>query len=211
MGSSNVPPSSTSTSLLSRIRNADDHEAWREFEIRYRELLLRFCRRRGMQYADADDIVQTVFINFSKSLAQFAYDPQRGRFRDYLYRSMRNAIGMHRRRSMGRFEALDTCVEPCAESPDAAGDGVDLALWQEEWVAHHYRLAMGRIRGEFEQRNLEIFERIVQGESVADLARDFGLNEPAIYATRRRIRLRLQELIDEQVREEDQFDGTASG
>lgn len=189
------------------MRDPADHAAWREFEGGYRELLVRYCRKRGLQHADADDVVQIVFLNLSKSLPQFVYDPQRGRFRDYLYRCTRNSIAnwAERRKAGGAalFSDMDaTRLGAAGEQADAS----DAELWQQEWVAHHYRMALERLRGEFDAHNLEIFNRNVAGESVADLAAAFGVTEQAVYAARRRIRARLEELVAEQVRDEDAVD-----
>jgi RNA polymerase sigma-70 factor (ECF subfamily) len=195
---------STRTSLLSRLRDSSDSHAWREFEERYRELLLRFCQRRGLQRADAEDVVQNLFTTLAKGMPQFTYDAERGRFRDYLFRSTRNAMAAWARRTIDRPGALDSSVANSLASPGGDGEGAESALWEEEWVAHHYRLAMTRIRTDFDARNMELFERNVRGESVAELASAYSITEASIYATRRRIRERLRELIAEQVREEDQ-------
>src|SRR5262245_4047251 len=82
----------TRASLLSRVRDASDEAAWQEFQSLYHDLLLRLCRRRGMQEADALDVVQTVMTGLLKSLPRFTYDPRRGRFRDYLFRCTEHAI-----------------------------------------------------------------------------------------------------------------------
>jgi len=194
--------------LLLRAKDPADRAAWREFEELYRLLLLRFCRARGLQHADAEDVVQTVFVNIANSLPQFVYDRQRGRFRDYLYRCVRNTLADWARRSNRHPRNVDSkewADLAAALSPDAGGDA-DGRLWHEEWVAHHYRLALATIRTDFDPRSVEIFERNVAGEGVADLAAAFGVSEPSIYALRRRIRQRMQELIRAQIEEEDAFD-----
>jgi RNA polymerase sigma-70 factor (ECF subfamily) len=205
MDSSLPHTGATRTSLLSRVRKAEDHGAWREFEDRYRELLLRFCRKRGLQHADAEDVVQTVFVNLTKTLPQFVYDPQRGRFRDYLYRCTRNVLARWSRRPIDRPGVLDMDAD-CADPADNGAAAADGAIWQEEWVAHHYRLALMAVRAQFNDRNIELFERNVNGESIAALATAYRISEDAIYQARRRIRERLQELIAEQVRAEDGVD-----
>lgn len=48
-------PATTSLTLLERLRNPDDSVAWREFDTRYRELIVWFVRRRGVEAADAED------------------------------------------------------------------------------------------------------------------------------------------------------------
>jgi RNA polymerase sigma-70 factor (ECF subfamily) len=58
----------TRASLLSRVRDVADEAAWREFQALYHDLLIRFCRRQGLQEADAADVVQTVMANLLRSL-----------------------------------------------------------------------------------------------------------------------------------------------
>ena len=200
------PPSllATHPSLLSRVRNPSDIAAWRQFEALYRELLVRFCRRRGLQLADAEDIVQIVLTNLSKSLVGFVYDPARGRFRDYLFRCARNAISQWATRPKLAARTLDSSAEAhSAEPPDPA----DSAAWEQEWIAHHYRLAMQTIRQSFEPRSVEVFERSIGGAGVAELAREFGMSQQAVHKVRQRIKARMEELIALQVREEDRVDG----
>jgi RNA polymerase sigma factor (sigma-70 family) len=195
----------THPSLLSRVRDPSDTAAWRQFEGLYRELLVRFCRRRGLQLADAEDIVQVVLSNLSKSLPGFVYDPGRGRFRDYLFRCARNAISQWASRPNLRAGALDTGIAE-AHAPNDPSPA-DAAAWEQEWIAHHYRLAMTTIRQTFEPRSVEVFERSIAGGGVAELATEFGMSQQAVHKVRQRIKARMEELIALQVREEDRVDG----
>ncbi len=70
--------STTSPTLLSRVRNPADKVAWREFDARYGEMIVRYGRRRGLQHADAEDIRQIVMVRLSKALLAFNYSPRRG-------------------------------------------------------------------------------------------------------------------------------------
>jgi RNA polymerase sigma-70 factor (ECF subfamily) len=190
----------TRVSLLSRVRDPGDHAAWREFETRYRGLILRFCRRRGLQQADAEDVLQIVMTNLVKSLPKFVYDSKRGRFRDYLYQVVRSGISRLKARPKKPTSALDTTIMETTPGDDASGAET---LWEQEWVNHHYRIAMAAVRESFEPRSVEVFERSVRGEKVAQLAMAFGMSEQAVHKVRQRIRARMEELILEQVREED--------
>jgi len=82
----------TRATLLGRIRDGVDTAAWRELDGVYREMLLRFCRSRGLQHADAEDVIQLVFVKLTVGLQRFEYDRTRGRFRDYLFRCVRSAL-----------------------------------------------------------------------------------------------------------------------
>lgn len=195
----------THASLLSRVRDPADHAAWREFESRYRDLLLNFCRRRGVQHVDAEDVVQGVMANLARALPRFKYDRRRGRFRDYLYRCTRNAIARLRSRPRGGAGPLFISADQMADQGEDLADGAEgTRAWEEEWVAHHYRLAMRTVRETFEARSVEIFDRSVAGARVADLAAEYGMSEQAVHKVRQRIRARMEALIAQQVREEDE-------
>lgn len=191
--------STTRPTLLSRVRDPADRAAWDEFDAHYRDLILGYCRARGLQLFDAEDVRQLVMMNLAAALRGFQYDPRRGRFRDYLGRVTRGAIQrvVARPKPDGRALSIEQdYVEP------AAGDD-DAALWEQEWAAHHYRLAMRAVRASFEPRSVAAFESLVAGASVAESARAHGLSEQALHKIKQRIRDRLRELIARQVREED--------
>jgi RNA polymerase sigma factor (sigma-70 family) len=199
-------PELTQPSLLSRVRDPADQLAWRQFEAKYRELILRFCRRRGFQQADAEDVLQLVMMFLLQSLPKFVYDPKRGRFRDYLYQTVRSAISRLKgggARPKPPEGALDTTMMDMTPGEDESGAET---LWNREWINHHYRMAMETVRQTFEPRSVEVFERSVRGESVAQLATAFGMSEQAVHKVRQRIRRRMEELIELQVRDEDAVD-----
>lgn len=199
------PIQTTALSLLWRVRDPSDHAAWREFDRRYRELLVRFCRRRGVPHMDAEDLVQRVFLGLSKTLPHFTYDPNRGRFRDYLFRCIRNAISEWASGPNRRLDGLDSSVGATRPQPGVAPpeDPSESSEWEAEWVAHHYRLALETVRQTFDAQSVDIFNRSIAGAKVADLARELGMTEEAVYKVRQRIRDRMEELIAHQIREED--------
>lgn len=203
-------PQPTSVSLLSRLRDSNDAAAWREFDGRYRELLLRFCRRRGLTHADADDVVQHVFTNLARALPNFLYDPERGRFRDYLYRCTRNSMSALRRSPNIDPQQLYTEQERASDRAAGSANPAEAQVWEEEWIGHHYRLAMETIRQTFDPQSLRLFERSLEGAAVEQLCDEFALTPDAIYKARQRVRARMQELIARQIREEDEDPGLPS-
>ncbi|MBI5865627.1 MAG: sigma-70 family RNA polymerase sigma factor, partial [Planctomycetes bacterium] len=146
----------TQPSLLARVRDPNDHAAWREFDAKYRDLILGYCRVRGLQPSDAEDVRQIVLLNLTRSLPGFEYDPQKGRFRHYLGRAVKNGIARHFERRQGD-QAFDTAVLATAAAPDEIERD---QVWEHEWVDHHYRLAMATIRATFDPRSVEVFEAL---------------------------------------------------
>lgn len=178
--------------------------AWREFDARYGDLILRYCRSRGLQHSDAEDVRQIVMMNLARALPGFEYSPQRGRFRSYLGRVVRNAVIHFASRPNGQTRALDSGVLATTPAPDSTTDD---AQWDVEWVRHHYRLAMQTVRATFEPRSVEAFDRLLAGESVAQVAGEFSMTDQAVHKVKQRIRERLRELIAEQIRQEDDPNG----
>lgn len=82
----------TRLSLLVRIRQAADDEAWSQFVEIYAPLVYGFYRRNGLQDADAADLTQDVLCAVAKSARDLVYDPRRGSFRGWLFTVARNKL-----------------------------------------------------------------------------------------------------------------------
>src|SRR5690349_19854571 len=82
----------TSPSLLARLREPDDGRAWAELTEIYAPLVRRVALRRGLQEADADDLVQEVFCAVARAIERQKFDPSRGSFRGWLFRITRNLV-----------------------------------------------------------------------------------------------------------------------
>src|SRR6516164_626136 len=83
----------TRPSLLLQIRDVRDTASWQTFVDVYAPLVHRYCRRRGLQDADAADVCQEVLGQVACSIRAFEYMPERGRFRDWLSRVTRSKLG----------------------------------------------------------------------------------------------------------------------
>ena len=190
----------TQPSLLSRVRDPGDGPAWRDFDSKYRDLILRYGRSRGLQPSDAEDVRQMVMMSLARALRSFRYQPSIGRFRDYLGRIVRNAINRH----LARPRAQAGGLSPELIEDLASEDSTDVdEVWDREWMHHHYRQAMIEVRRNYEERSVAMFEELLGGRSVAEVAASFGISQQAVHKVKQRIRDRLRELIEAQIREED--------
>ncbi|GMU80913.1 MAG: hypothetical protein AMXMBFR47_07840 [Planctomycetota bacterium] len=199
------PMHTTPPSLLMRVRDSSDRAAWDDFDRRYREWLIRFFRRRQVPYPDAEDLVQRVFANLVITLPQFTYDPNRGRFRDYLFRCAKNALTEWATRPGRNGKAL-TNYGPLNSAVGGEPDPAEALEWEREWMSHHYRMALEALRTMATDRDIAILERSMNGVPVSEMAREFEMDEAAVYKVRHRIRERLEVLIAGQIEEEDRTD-----
>src|SRR4249920_36454 len=71
----------TRASLLVKIRDGSNHAAWQEFVNLYGPVVYGFARKRGLQDADAADLMQEVLRSLARSADRLDYDPRRGTFR----------------------------------------------------------------------------------------------------------------------------------
>lgn len=194
---------STRASLLTRMRDPANEPAWREFDELYRDLILRWCRRSGLQRWDAEDVRQVVMMSLAGVLRRgFRYQPEMGRFRDYLGRTVRHAIHARRR---GAAQPLWNGPEGLSEQCADARAELDEA-WEQEWQDYHLRRALGHLRGSMSERNRELFEGLLDGVSPSVLAQRYGLSEPAVRKVKQRVLAELREQIVAQVRDEDAFE-----
>ena len=191
---------STHASLLARLAAGSDTQAWREFDERYRELVWRFARGRGLQPADADDVAQEVLHALSKRLPGFTYDPSKGRFRDYLKTSATHAVWRKLAELSGAPKAIggeDEAFEVAVE--DEAAE----KTWEAEWRQYHLRLAMARIRAEFNGNDVTAFEMYAaENRAVTEVASSLGMSVDQVYQAKSRIMRRLKALIAEQTADE---------
>jgi RNA polymerase sigma-70 factor (ECF subfamily) len=188
----------THATLLARISEGHDPGAWREFVERYGELIRGFARRRGLQPADCDEIVQDVLTSLAQSMPGFRYDPARGKFRAYLKTVALHAIFRRGRQNRGEvpLEDLEDAVT------ETASDDFD-ALWEAEWKQYHLRLAMRTIEREFGEKDRLAFEKYaLEGRDAAATAAELGLSVDSVYQAKSRILRRLSQLVAEQIREE---------
>jgi len=81
----------TRQSLLLELGKQSDH-AWSEFLAIYEDALLRFCMAKGLQEADARDVVQDVFAAVLKRIPTWDHDTSKGSFRGWLFRVARNIV-----------------------------------------------------------------------------------------------------------------------
>jgi len=83
----------TRNSLVLRLKEPADAEAWFEFCEIYEPLILRIARSRGLQNADANDLAQDVFVRIAKSVRRWKPDPEKGSFRGWISTIARFCMG----------------------------------------------------------------------------------------------------------------------
>ena len=196
----------TRKSLLTRLKNWDDQEGWREFFDIYWKLIYNVARRSGFNDAEAQDLVQDTIVSVAKKMKNFHYDPAIGSFKAWLLLVTRSRIIDRLRRKrlpiIGRQTATGTSNRtPTIERlPDPAGPELD-ALWDSEWKDNLLRVALQNVKRQVAARQFQIFELyVLQEVSIEKITRTLGVSAGQVYIAKHRVGRLLQNEIEQLAR-----------
>lgn len=183
----------TRESLLIRLEDGRDKQAWSDFVDLYSPVVYGFARRQGLQDADAADLVQEVLRSVARSILK--YDRQRGRFRNWLMSVVRRRLSEHwadrQRQASG---SGDSRVHEKLEQV-ASDDGPE-QLWEQEYQQSVFQFAVARIRDGFEESTWQAFwQTTVEGKTTRQVAQSLGISEGAVYIARSRVIARLKKQV----------------
>ena len=188
----------TRDSLLVRLSDLADCEAWRQFTAIYRPLVYRIGRQKGLQDADAQDMAQRVLLSVSRAIEQWQANPRRARFRTWLHTVAKNAvIDQLRTADPVPAEGGTTAHLRLQDSADGRTDAVELEL-EREYQREVFRWAARGARDEFEESTwLAFWLSAVEGRPIPEVANELGKSVGAVYVARSRVIQRLRDKVTE--------------
>jgi RNA polymerase sigma-70 factor (ECF subfamily) len=186
----------THPSLLLRIRDPGDHEAWVRFVTLYAPLIFRFLRRHRIQEADAADLSQEVFSAVAMWIDRLKYDPQRGLFRGWLFAITRHKLLNHiNRNQLPDVGSGDTKVQKRLEAePDREQPIPDDRVWDEDYEICLLHWAAEKVQVDFRGRTWQAFwQTRVEGKSTEVVAEALGMTPGAVYIAKCRVLKKLRD------------------
>lgn len=180
----------TRPSLLLKIRDPGDSEAWSRFVHLYGPLVYQHCRRKGLQDADAVEVMQEVLLQVHRSIAAFDYDVEHGRFRNWLGAVTRSKLNRFwRGREPQRHFSLEEPDQIAAE-PDAH--------WEEDYHRHLLQVALDSVRPHFESATWQAFELVwLSDVPAADVAERLQQPLSWVYVAKSRVLKRLRKAVEQ--------------
>jgi RNA polymerase sigma-70 factor, ECF subfamily len=187
--------SRTRPSLLLRLRDPRDAASWGLFREIYGTLVYRYCQRRGLQPADAEDVTQRVFAAVFRAISTFEYRTERGRFRDWLGELTRHELSRFWA-SRKRQDEVEKAGDPGAlEATQAPGQETE---WSEECERHILQTALARTRPHFDELTWRAFERTwLDTRPPIEAARELGQGIDWVYVAKSRVLQRLRQEVQE--------------
>ena len=189
--------SETRNSLLLRLPDKADVDAWDQFVSIYQPLVFRLARSKGFQDADANDIVQEVMVAVSKAIHRWDQDPSKGRFRDWLFKIARNLMinFLTRRKHLPLGQGGSELVQLLNERVDPnTADSDSSREFDLEYRRELYLIAAKQVRSDVRPTTWEAFQRTsIEGMPIKEAANCLGMTEGAIVVARCRVLARLRD------------------
>ena len=188
----------TRLSLLIRLRDCSDADAWAQFVEIYTPLIFNFARRCGLQDSDASDLVQDVMSEVTKSIAKFEYDPQIGKFRSWLYKIAKRAVAKSQKKQLRQpIGAGDSnTFRLLNNQPDSHDEVRD--YWNHEYQKHLLDWAAEKTRPSVNEDTWQAFWLTsVEEKSPQEVADRLGMSVGSVYVAKSRVLKKLAAKIRE--------------
>lgn len=178
----------TSVSLLQLLRQSPSSSAWSRLTGIYSPLLKAGLTRQGVQDADADDLIQEIFLTVSRELPKFDHSGRPGAFRRWL-----RLVLVHRLRNYRRSAKYRPTT------PGGSDWGAELNELEDEssdrsreWNLEHDRHVMARlleqIRPRFAPKTWRAFHRqVIDGQRADFVAEELAMPLSSVYVARSRV------------------------
>jgi RNA polymerase sigma-70 factor (ECF subfamily) len=178
----------TRVTLLDRIHDTQDHEAWSEFVGLYGPFVFSFARRRLPQDDDAADITQEVM----SAVLRRTYQRTNVRFQKWLVTVTLNKIRDLHADRVRRSEVSGTLVMDCLQCEPSSSEEEE---WEQDRQRQLFHVAADRVQARANPVHWEAFVRTaIENESGQNVASDLCLSLTNVYAIKSRV---IKEIKDE--------------
>jgi RNA polymerase sigma-70 factor (ECF subfamily) len=185
----------TRASLILRLEDAEDMAAWDEFAGIYGPVVFNVATNRGFQAADAENLVQEVFLAVASSISDWLRRDDRGSFRAWLLRITRNAavdmITQKATRSLGNDVSESQLHLANITAPSELSSALDL-----EYQRMVFQWAAEQVRKSVAEHTWQAFWLTsIDGMSVEAAAAQLNTRPGNIYFARSRVMARIKKLV----------------
>ena len=178
----------TQVSLILRLRDSSDADAWEQFVSIYHPLIWNVAKRLGMPDEDANDACQDTLLRLSQVVHQWSHNERDSNFRGWLYRVARNCMLSEFEKNKLRFvgtvaedgkQYLDQLVEDTPE-----GD----SRYQLEFRRQMFAVAIEAVQPSVKPIYWEAFRlSYIENHEINQTAERLGIPIDTVYVARHRV------------------------
>jgi RNA polymerase sigma-70 factor, ECF subfamily len=182
----------TRGTLLAKIKDLENGEAWKEFCATYGRLIRKLALAAGLTEEEAEDVVQEVFISVTRNIGTFVYDPAKCSFKHWLSQMVRWRIQdqLDKRLPVDHGAMTDPSDgEPTVSSRAEPPGESDLdAIWETEWKQQWIDVAAARVKKQVSAKQFQIFFlHVLKAIPVVEVVRRLKVTRTQVYLAKLRV------------------------
>jgi RNA polymerase sigma-70 factor (ECF subfamily) len=186
----------TRQSLLLRLRDLQDHEAWTQFVDVYAPLIYAYVRKRGVQDADAADLTQACLRKVTDHIGNLNYDPACDSFRGWLFTIVRNKLNDFYARPKHLWQGSGDSQVHALIANHADRESTSEEEWEREYERSLFSWAADKVMPQVQPKTWQAFwKTAVENKPGEQVAKELGISVAAVYIAKSRVIYRLRELI----------------
>jgi RNA polymerase sigma factor (sigma-70 family) len=187
--------------LLQFKKNSVSRQPWGQFQVIYGQVIKGYAMKIGMSSSQSDDILQETLIAMTNILPRFEYDPQKGKFRNFLLTVVhRKALAVMRKTQREKCVSLeekntDHRTGELEDETSAIIEKKHEEYWQECIMGKAMELLL--LDPNIEPKSLDVFmDNAMSGMSPKSVAEKYQITENAVYQIKNRMIKRLRHISD---------------
>ena len=194
----------TRLSVLEGIKDPANQQGWERFFNMYAGYIYSIARSRGLNDADANDVLSRVMTGIVGNVDK--YDPARGRFRSWLYN-----LTLWRIRNVWHANQARPEIPVDIDALPVVADNTPVTDDEAEWRGAVTDEALRRLQGLVNPTHFAIFHAsVIEELDVDSIRRLYGVSRNNIYQIRNRIKGNFATLLANVAQEMEQMPAFAA-
>ena len=194
----------TRLSVLEGIKDPANQPGWERFFNMYAGYVYSIARSRGLNDADANDVLSRVMTGIVGNVDK--YDPARGRFRSWLYN-----LTIWRIKNVWRANHARPEIPVDIDTLPVVADNTPVTDDEAEWRGAVTDEALRRLQGLVNPTHFAIFNAsVIEELDVDSIRRLYGVSRDNIYQIRKRIKGNFATLLADVAQEMEQMPAIAA-
>jgi RNA polymerase sigma factor (sigma-70 family) len=181
----------TRYTLLSRLRNWEDDDSWKDFFDTYWRLIYSVARKSGLTEVESQEVVQETIISVAKHIHKFRHDRTLGSFKGWLRNLTRWRIAdqlRKRTRLAPDTEAPEVSESEFPEAAPDSSDGNSDLRWEKEWQTNLLQTAIERVKQRIPEEQYQLFDlQVLRQWPVSRITSTLGVSAARVYLAKYRV------------------------
>lgn len=191
-------PLKTRISLIDKIRNLENDQAWAEFVRIYRPMIIRISRKWRLSHADAEDVAQKTLAWVVSKIQDYEYRPDTCPFRSWLQQKVRHLIiDCFRSKARAGAELMLRSEDRFDNSKPFDIPDPNNSTWEKHWDQEHRQAVLEAasqcVRRQVSPKHFQAFDMFkLQGLPADTVAAKLGVTVDFVHMATHRVKGRLK-------------------